>query len=51
MAKKALIQKQQRNAEVQGARLHAVPPMWPTARGVPQVRSVPGVPASDGSCR
>ena len=32
-------------AEVQGARLHPVPPLWPAARRVPQVRAVPRVPA------
>ena len=51
MAKKALIQKQQRKPEVQGARLHPVPPLRPAAVGVPQVRALPHLPARDGARR
>ena len=36
-------------AQVQGARLHPVPPLRPAALGVPQVRPLPGVPARAGA--
>ena len=32
-------------AQVQGAWLHPVPPVWPSPFRVPQVRSLPGLPA------
>ena len=51
MAKKALINKQQREAEVQGARLHALPALRPRAVGVPRLRAVPHLPAEDGARR
>ena len=38
-------------AEVQGARLHALPALWPRAFGVPRLRAVPDLLAEDGACR
>ena len=49
MAKKALVNKQQAEAEVQGARLHALPALRPGALGVPRLRAVPHLPAPDGA--
>ena len=51
MAKKALINKANRQAEVQGSGLHAVPPLRPPARRVPEVRSLPCLPARARPCR
>ena len=51
MAKKALINKAAQEAEVRGARLHPLPAVRPAARGVPQVRPVPHLPARDGARR
>ena len=51
MAKKALINKAERQAEVQGARLHPMPSLRPGAFGVPQVRPVPRLPARAGPRR
>src|SRR5262249_36416912 len=38
-------------AEVQGARLHALPPVRPGAVGVPRLRAVPPLSPADGSRR
>ena len=38
-------------AEVQGARLHPVPPVWPVALGVQALRPLPHLPARDGARR
>src|SRR4051812_25200500 len=37
--------------EVQGARLHPLSPLWPTAVGVSRLRSVSDLSASDGPRR
>ena len=50
MAKTALSTRQ-REAEVQGARLHPLPAVRPSALRVPQVRPVPHLPAGDGPPR
>ena len=50
MAKKALVNKQQ-DAEVQGPRLHALPPLWPVPCRVPQVQALPHLPARAGTRR
>lgn len=42
---------QQAQAEVQGARLYAVPPVRTPAFGVPKVRSLPYLPSGDGARR
>ena len=51
MAKKALIEKQQANPEVQGPRLHPLPALRAAEGGVPQVRALPNLPADDGARR
>ena len=51
MAKKALIEKQQRKPEVQGAGLHPLPALRPAAGRLPQVRPLPDLPARDGARR
>ena len=51
VAKKALINKADAQAEVRGARLHPLPAVRPSALGVPQVRPVPDLPARDGAPR
>ena len=38
-------------AQVQGAGVHALPPLRSAARRVPQVRALPHLPARDGACR
>ena len=38
-------------AQVQGARLHALPPLRAAAVGVPRLRAVPDLPARDGARR
>ena len=45
MAKKSLIVKAARPREVQDAQLHALQPLRPAARGLPQVRALPHLPA------
>ena len=45
MAKKSLIAKQKRHAEVQDAGVHALQPVRPAARGLPQVPALPDLPA------
>ena len=49
MAKTSQIVRQQRARQVQDPRVHALPPLRPAARGVPQVRPLPGLPARDGA--
>ena len=49
MAKKALIEKQQQDAQVQGAGVHPLHQVRTPALGVPQVRLVPRVPSRDGA--
>ncbi len=51
MAKKALINKAAGDAQVQGARLHALPSLRAGPFRVPQVRPVPRVPARAGPRR
>ena len=51
MAKKALINKAAAQAEVQGPRLHPLPPLRAGPLGVPQVRPLPDVPARAGPRR
>ena len=45
MAKTSLRVKQKRTAEAQGSRLHALQPLRPAARRVPQVQALPDLPA------
>ena len=49
MAKKALIEKQQRTPKFKVRGVHALPALRPAARGVPRVRSVPDLSARDGA--
>ena len=49
VAKKALINKANAQAEVQGARLHPLPALRPAALGLPQVRPVPDLLPRDGA--
>ncbi len=51
MAKTALVNKANSQAEVRGARLHPLPALRPSALGLPQVRPVPDLPARDGPPR
>ena len=51
MAKKALIEKQQRTPKFKVRGIHAMPPVRPAQVGLPQVRPVPDLPAGDGPCR
>ena len=51
MAKKALVNKANAQAEVQGARLHPLPAVRPSALGLPQVRAVPHLLPRDGAPR
>ena len=51
MAKKALIEKQQRKPKYKVRGLHPVPAVRPAALGVPQVRAVPDLPARAGARR
>ena len=44
MAKKALVNKQQREPKFKVRGVHPVPPVRPVAGGVPQVRSVSDLP-------
>ena len=51
MAKKALIEKQQRTPKFKVRALHPVQAVRPPALGVPQVRPLPGLPPRDGARR
>ena len=51
MAKTALVNKAEQEAEVRGPRLHPLPALRPSALGLPQVRPVPDLPAGDGPPR
>ena len=51
MAKKALDQQAAEDAQVQGAGLHPLSPLWSSAFRVSQVRPVPCLPARAGPCR
>ena len=51
VAKKALVNKANAQAEVRGARLHPLPAVRPSALGLPQVRPVPDLPPRDGAPR
>ena len=51
MAKKALVEKANAQAEVRGPRLHPLQPLRPSARGVPQVRALPHLLPGDGARR
>ena len=51
MAKTALVNKANAQAEVRGPRLHPLPALRPPALGLPQVRPVPDLPARDGPPR
>ena len=50
MAKKALVNKQQRKPKFKVRGVHALPPVRPRALGVPRLRAVPSLPAADGAC-
>ena len=45
MASKALIEKSRKPAALQDARIHALQPLRPPARGLPEVRALPDLPA------
>ena len=51
MAKKALINKQQRTPKFKVRALHALPALRPRAFGVPRLRAVPHLPPADGARR
>ena len=51
VAKTALVNKADAQAEVQGARLHPLPALRPAALGLPQVRPVPHLLPRDGAPR
>ena len=51
MAKKALIDKQQRTPKFKVRGLHPLPALWPAPGRLPQVRPVPDLPAHDGARR
>ena len=51
VAKTALVNKANAQAEVQGARLHPLPALRPAALGLPQVRPVPHLLPRDGAPR
>ena len=51
VAKTALVNKANAQAQVRGPRLHPLPAVRPSALGVPQVRPLPDLPARDGPPR
>ena len=51
MAKKALIEKQQRTPKFKVRGLHPLPAMWPAQGRLQQVRALPYLPARDGARR